>query len=165
MKARGYSLVEMMVVIGITSVLLAIGTLQFNAYLKRYRTEAQTRLIHAELLKTRLNALYQRRTARLKLYPGRFEVYSSGLDDSAGVAPVRTRTLEFPVTSSADGSDGSGYRIDFDAKGLAGNRCSICIQQADDAVAVDSVVVSASMVRVGKKDKGDECKAENITVR
>ena len=165
MKARGYSLVEMMVVIGITSVLLAIGTLQFNTYLKRYRSEAQTRLIHAELLKTRLNAVYQRRTARLKLYPGRFEVYSSGLDDSAGVAPVRTRSLEFPVTSSADGNDGSGYRIDFDAKGLATKRGSICIQQADDAVAVDSVVVSASMVRVGKKDKGDDCKAENITLR
>ena len=162
MKARGYSLVEMMVVIGITSVLLAIGTLQFNAYLKRYRTEAQTRLIHAELLKTRLNAVYQRRTAMLKLYPGRFEVYSSG---SVGGAPVRTRTLEFPVTSNAKGNDGAGYCIDFDEKGLATKRGSICIQQADDAVAVDSVVVSASMVRVGKKDKGDECKSENITLR
>lgn len=165
MKARGYSLVEMMVVIGITSVLLAIGTLQFNVYLIRYRTEAQTRMIHAELLKTRLNAVYQRRTARLKLYPGRFEVYSSGRDDSVGVAPVRTLALEFPVTSNADGNDLSGYCIDYDAKGLTTDWCSICVQRSDAAVTVDCVVVSAGMVRMGKKDKGDECKTENITLR
>lgn len=164
MKGHGYSLVEMVVVIGITSILLAIGTLQFNAYLKRYRTEAQTRMIQTELLKTRLYAVYQRRSAVLKLYPGRFEVYSSVLDDTDGVAPIRSQALEFPVTTNADG-DETGYPIDFDAWGMAGNWCSICVQQGDASAAVDSVVVSAGMVRLGKKDQGDACKKENITLR
>lgn len=165
MNARGYSLAEMMVVLAIISTLLAIGTLQFNVYLKRYRAEAQTRMIHAELLKTRLNAVYQRRTALMKLYPGRFEIYSSGLDDSDGVAPVRTQTLQFPVSTNAEGNDLSGYPLAFDAKGLPGNRCSICLQPSDQTAAVDSIVVSAGMVRIGKKDKGDDCKADNITLR
>jgi prepilin-type N-terminal cleavage/methylation domain-containing protein len=168
MQTRGYSLVEMVVVIGIISILLAIGTLKFNEYMKRYRTEAQTRMVYAELLNARANALYQRRSVRVKLYAGHFDVYSSTQDDTNGVAPVHTQTLSYPIVCSATNGDGlkGGYLLDFDSKGLTSNWCTICMDNSDGTGAVDSVKIFETRVSIGKKDKGDgNCKPENITIR
>lgn len=164
MKARGYSLVEMVVVIGIISILLAIATLRFNEYSKRYGMEAQTRMIYRELLQARINALYQRRSTRVKLYPNRFEVYSSTQDDTAGVAPVRTQALSFPIVCTGDEDPTEGYPVDFDSKGLVTWR-SICVDQSDGLAAVDSIVTWRTRLRIGKKEKGDACISTNITTR
>lgn len=165
MHARGYSLIEMVVVIGIISILLAIGRLNFKDYAKRYQIESQTRMLYSELLKARVGALYERRTSRIKLYSDKFEVYSSTQDNTKGVAPVRTQALPFPITSNADGDGVNGYQIDFDARGVVNDWCSICVEKGDGSGAVDSVVVSLNRVSIGKKDQGDECNASNITIR
>ena len=165
MRARGYSLVEVMVVIGITSVLLAIGTLQFNAYLKRYRSEAQTRMIYSQLLKARVNAVCQRRGNRIKMYPTRFEVYSSTQDDKHGAAPVQIQPLEFPVVCNGLGSVENGYLIDFNNKGIAALDRSVCLEQEDGAVAVDSIVIYATRLGIGKRQPGAECDDVNIETR
>jgi prepilin-type N-terminal cleavage/methylation domain-containing protein len=163
MKARGYSLVEMVVVIGIISILLSIATLRFNEYSKRYRMEAQTRLIYSELLKARINALYQRRSTRVKLYANRFEVYSSSQDDTAGVAPVRTQALSFPIVCSGVENAVKGYPVEFNSAGIADNLRTVCLDEGDGLAAVDSVVISKTRVRIGKKDNPDECDDKKIT--
>lgn len=166
MHARGYSLVEVLVVIGIVSVLLGIGTLQFSVYLRRYRTEAQARTIYAELQKARVRALYQRRPTLVLLYADGFEVYSSTREKSAGAAPLYSRGLDFPIACTSKKGDGAtGYPLDFDASGLAGNWCSICVGDGASAAAVDSVLISAARVRLGKRKEGYDCKAENIVAR
>jgi prepilin-type N-terminal cleavage/methylation domain-containing protein len=165
MKARGYSLVEMVVVIGIISILLSIATLRFNEYSKRYRMEAQTRLIYNELLQARINALYQRRTTRVKLYPNRFEIYSSTHDDTAGVAPVRTHPLSFPIICTGDEVAAKGYPVVFDSAGIAVESRTLCLDEGDALAAVDSVVISKTRVRIGKKDNPDECDPNKISTR
>jgi len=165
MQSRGYSLVEVVVVTGIVSVLLAIATLKFKEFAESSRIEAQTRLIYSELLKARINALYQRRTTRVKLYPDRFEVYSSTRDDSDGAAAVQTRALQYPITCNGNGDAENGYALDFDAKGLARNACSICLAEERGLGGVDSVIIAPVRLSVGKKEQGDACKAEHITIR
>jgi Tfp pilus assembly protein FimT len=157
MSSRGYSLVEMVVIIGIISTLLILGTLQFDVYLKCYRTEAQTRMIYSELQSARANAIYQRRETRVKLYPTRLEVYSSATD--SGAAPIDTQFLSYPITWN------NGNNIDFDASGTALNNCSVCLNPVDGSGAVDSIVVGDIRLRIGKKDKGDDCSADNITIK
>jgi prepilin-type N-terminal cleavage/methylation domain-containing protein len=155
MNSRGYSLVEMVVVIGIVSILLAIGTLRFNEYMKRYRIEAQTRLIYSELLRARANALYQRRETRMKLYTNRFEVYSSKADSGA---PIASQVLGYPIVW------GGGDNVDFDERGMAVNNQSICLDYGDGSGAVNSVVIFKTRVSIGKKDKQDDsCEGKNIT--
>ena len=165
MQARGFSLIEMIVVMAIVSVLLAIGTLRFNDYLKQYRTEAQTRLLYSELLRARVNAIYQRKAIRVKLYPGRFEVYSSQQDDTRGAKPLQTHALRYPVTCSATMDPVQGYRIDFEANGQTFDECSICLDPSAGSGAVDSLKVARTRMSIGKKDKGDECMPDNITVK
>ena len=75
------------------------------------------------------------------------------------------QVLAYPITCNGAGDGVAGYPIDFDPKGLANRRCSICVEGGAGVGEVDSVKVSPSRISLGKKDKGDECKAENITAR
>jgi len=159
MQSRGYSLVEMVMVVGTISLLVAVATLDFGAYFTRYRTEAQTRLIYDELLRARANALFQRRETRVKLYVNRFEVYSSVADCGQGVAPVVSQPLTIPIVWNQ-----SGNNIDFDQMGKARNLGSVCVGPGGTGT-VDSVVVSTIRERVGTKDKGDDCGKDSITVK
>lgn len=158
MKSRGYSLVEMVVVIGIISVLLSIGTLRFNEYMVRYRVDAQTRMIHSELLQARADAVFQRRGTRVKLYTDHFETYSSLADDS-GIAPVRNQALDFPIIWN------NGNDVKFDVRGVASVWHSICVDAGDGSSATDSIVISSTRMNLGRKDKGVACNADNITVK
>jgi len=156
MQARGFSLVEMVLVLAVIAILLSIGTLRFRDYALRSAVEAQTRGLYSELSKARAKALFERRTTRFKLYADHFEVYSSVL--TSDTTPVLTRALRFPITWN------SGSVIDFDEKGITTNWCSICVDASDAVGAVDSVVVDFIKQGVGKKDKGSECKSPNITI-
>ncbi|QWV92029.1 prepilin-type N-terminal cleavage/methylation domain-containing protein [Geomonas oryzisoli] len=163
MWSRGLSLVEMVVVIAIVTILATVGTYFFNKQQKGFPMEAQTRLIFSELLEARARAIYQRRGTRVKLYADRFEVYSSQ-QDGGRVAPVRTLLFTYPVTSSVDLADGSD--IDFEETGISFVGLStICLESVSGYGGVDSVIVATTRVSIGKKDKGDDCKPENITLK
>jgi len=149
----------MVMVVGTISLLLAFVTLDFGSYFTRYRTEAQTRQIYDELLKARSNALFQRRETRVKLYTNRFEVYSSSADCDKGVAPVVSQPLTLPIVWNQ-----SGNNIDFDQRGIAQNLRSVCVGPGGTGT-VDSIVVSKIRVRVGTKDKGDDCGKNSITIK
>lgn len=159
MKSRGYSLVEMVVVIGIVSVLLGIGTLRFNEYMVRYRVDAQTKLIHSELLQARADAVFQRRGTRVKLYTDHFETYSSLADGDSGVAPVRNQALDFPIVWN------NGGDVKFDVRGMASGWGTVCVDAGDGSSATDSIVISSTMVNLGRKDKGAVCNADDITIK
>jgi len=163
MQQRGHSLVQTLVVTGIVAILLALATPRFAAFATRYQTEAQTRMIYAELLKTRANALFRRRETRMKFFPERFEVYSSAADGSA-VAPVALQTLHYPIDMNGNGSN-----VDFDVRGMALNLRSICIAGREETGAVDSVVIGHTRVSIGKKnlhrkESKWDCEAVNITL-
>ena len=164
MQTRGYSLVETLVLLGLIAIVLAYATPRFAQYLKGYRGEGQMRMIYAELQQARANALYLRRTTRVKLYRNCLEVYSSAQDRLQGAAPVLSKALGDSITSNGSGDGEKGYPIDFGVNGLATGRCSICLESSVGG-GLDSVVVAGTRVMIGTKDKGDDCKAENITAR
>ncbi|MBJ6801876.1 pilus assembly FimT family protein [Geomonas propionica] len=162
MRSEGYSLLETMFIVAIVAILAVIGTLQFREYLQRYRTEAQTRLLFTELLKARTQAIYQHRRTRVKLYADRFAVYSS-LQDSSTVTPVQTHSLNYRLTSKSDLA--VGQDIDFDETGITYDWCSVCLEDSAGAGGVDSVVIAATRVSIGKKDKGNVCESDSITLK
>ena len=164
MKERGHTLAETTVVLGIISILLALAIPRFADYLKRSRSESQTRTIYAELLRSRARAVYQRRETRMKFFAGRFEIYSSAAEGS-GVAPIARQALYYPIDMN-----GTGVNVDFDTRGMALNLRSICIAGQEETGAVDSVVIGHTRVSIGKKnlqkkDHNWDCEAANITIR
>jgi prepilin-type N-terminal cleavage/methylation domain-containing protein len=166
MRERGYSLVEIIVVIGILSILIVIATPLFTDLMKRARAEDQTRTIYTELQRAQANALYLRRATRVKLYRDHFEIYSSQWDNLKGVAPIQSQVLSYPITCNGSGDGIAGYPVDFDPKGVAtiATKRSICLDVGESLGNVDSVVVYTTRISIGKKDKvEDACASENIT--
>ncbi|GFO63907.1 pilus assembly FimT family protein [Geomonas paludis] len=164
MGSRGYSLIEMMIAIGVAAILTATASFYFHKYQKSYRIEAQTRLLFTELLKARIQAIYQRRGTRVKVYADRFQVYSS-LQDGATVHPVQTHLLRYPVSATANLDLAAGGNIDFDETGVTYSWGSICLESVPGYGGVDSVVIAATRVSIGKKGAGDDCKTENIKLK
>ena len=146
------------------ALLIALGTLMFQRYDRSFRTEAQTRLILAELMKARMQAITQHRVIRVKLFPDRFEVYSSGTDGRNGANPLMVHQLRFPLSSSVAGF-GGGFNVDFKETGLTDNWCSICADADATSPVLDSIVISATKMSPGAKEKGNECVSDNITTR
>ncbi|WP_224957657.1 prepilin-type N-terminal cleavage/methylation domain-containing protein [Geomonas subterranea] len=166
MRSSGFSLIEMVVTIAIAAILATVGTLYFQQYQKGYRMDAQTRLLFSELQSARAQAIYQRKGTRVKLFADRFEVYSSQ-QDGPSVRPVATHPLSYPITSpTTPGFDITvGGDVDFDERGVTYDLRSICLQPSAGHGGVDSVVIHYARISIGRKDHGDACVTDNITLK
>ena len=156
MNKRGFSLVELVVVIGIIGILLSIAAFGFAQYTRKSQITNQTRLLYGDLMEYRTKALYEKKNWTIKISASGYGIYSSA---NTAVAPVSTVALRHGVdiNNTAD--------IVFDSQGLANvSGKSVCVSSANDA-AVDSVVISATRVQIGKKKEGVSCAATNIDAK
>lgn len=159
MNRRGFTLIEILVAVGIASILATFATIRYREYLQSYRTEQQTRVLHAELQKARLAAVTGQRDVTVKFFPDRFVVYTSSvLTDNGG----RTTKCPFPICAKFN----LGLTtLTFDATGVAKGRGSICIDGGIPTGTVDSVVISPTRIAAGKLSQGNDCNADNIELR
>lgn len=158
MGARGFSLVELLIIIALMGILMAIATLSWQEMRTKSYTESQIRTMHADLMSVRLQALYGKRARSVVIADQLFKVYSTA---DTSVSPIETKKLTYPTVSNVSGA------LVFDAQGLLnGNQRSICILPTNDtsvvnAAAVDSLVISQTRINLGKRTEGD-CKSDNI---
>ncbi|UFS69643.1 prepilin-type N-terminal cleavage/methylation domain-containing protein [Geomonas sp. RF6] len=161
MRERGFSLIELVVVLCIVSILLGIAVLRFSDYIRRSRKEAQTRMIQTEIMQARLAALTERRGRRVKLKRTSFEVYSSTQDDEDGASPRVRLQLNYPITWNC-----TGTAIDIDDRGIISPPFrSICMEESGDRNLTDSVVLYYTRVNLGSRKEGKDCASEFITVK
>ncbi len=164
MKNRGFSIVELVVVIGIIGILLSLATFGFSQYTRKSQIASQTKLLYGDLMEYRVKAMYEKKNWTFKISAAGYGIYSSA---NTSVAPVSTVTLKHSVgTDVAD-------ELSFSTQGLTVFSSSptdplfsksICVSSANDA-AVDSVVISAMRVQIGKKKEGVNCVAANIDAK
>lgn len=159
MRKDGFTLIELMVVIAIISVLVSIATLSFNRMSNNGNVESQMKIMFADLMSVRSQALYEKRGRSVMVTATQFSVYSSNTINN----PVSSKTLKQPVTPVS-------LRVDFDAwGGITLNSdntitdASVCVQQSNDA-GVNSVVISRSRIQVGKLT-GAGCASANIDIK
>lgn len=159
MNRTGLSLIELLVVLVIIGTLLAIGTFQFNQFLRKSETEGQTRRLYGDLMELRSQALFEKRNKTFLLSANSYSIYSSTV---TSVSPVDTTIIKRSITNN------NSVDIVFDSRGMLPNAPddsqTICVTEENDA-AVDSVVVSITRLQIGKRKGGMACNAANIVFK
>ncbi len=157
MKRHGFSLVELLVVIAIIGILLAIATLMFSQYTLKANIESQTRKIYADLMNARSEAIMQKVDRSFTINGAQFMIYPT--PDGSGAA-IYQQTLKYPVIVNNPAA------ISFDTRGVADvdpvNPLAICVNQPGNPAAFDSVVITKTLIQMGKWNGGG-CTRGNVT--
>jgi len=158
MNNRGVTLVELISVLAIMAILMTLATLAWNDMQNKAAVEAEAKMMYADLMGIRLQALYSKRARSVDISGLTFKIYSS---EVITAAPLETKNLRYTVVWNTSGP------LKFDAQGLmSGSERSVCILPTGDTTvvntaAVDSIVISAARMNLGRRTGGD-CKSANI---
>lgn len=160
MGEKGFSLVELVVVVVILTVLLSIATLQFSSMIRKREMEKQTRMLYTDLTEVRQKALYEKTSRAVRLTTNEFTVYPG---DSTADTPVLRRTFTYPVSLS---TGDALVDITFDTYGISDNEdLFVCIDPASSNDApVDSLRVSATRVDLAKRT-GANCDQTGVSLK
>lgn len=158
MQERGFTLVELIIVVAIMAVLVSVGSLEYNKMQKKANVEREVVTIYTSLSDVRLQALYTKTPRTVTLIGSQLKIYST--DDTA-VPPASTIALSYPVVMSTGDN-----RVVFDGSGMMNEADrSICVElpgAAESPGNTDSVVVSAARVHMGKRESGGACVPDDI---
>lgn len=168
MNHRGFTLIEVLIVIALIGILVSAATLQFSDYVRKGAIERQTRELYADLMTTRTAAVTQRSPKRVIVTPTVFTFVSSAL--GSGVASRTTRVLSKPVTWTGKLSGDTETQMIFDERGTfnidAGNAdTAICVAPSFESAQHDSIVVFSTRILLGKVVFGGACTSANITIK
>lgn len=159
MNSRGFTLVELIVVIGIAAVLTTLATLGWNRMTTKAAIEGQIKTVHADLLRIRLEALYGKRERRVDIDGINFKMYSSNVQTTN---PQQIKNFKYPFNASRT--------VIFNTSGLAsGYEGSVCVDPysnlaVENSAYVDSLVVTDGRISLGKRT-GSGCVSDDITKR
>lgn len=156
MKQNGFTLIEIIIVIGILAILMTIAMLNFNQMMKKSASESQVKMLYTELLNIRVQAKFQKQARLVGLNSNKVLLYSTDVNTS----PAVRKDLTYPIEW------GGSSEILFDTQGLtnvpATGSKSICIQ-GDNPASYDSIVVFKTRIQMGKKiDPLGGCTSGNI---
>ena len=167
MDNKGFSLVELIVIMAIMATILSIATLQFNQMSRKYNIEAQTRMLYADIMKVRSEALLQKRPRAVNFVSTTtqttFSIYSSA-NTSVGAAaqnpmkfpmiPVGTTTISFDQMGMASSS---GFNFTVEPPILA-----LCTSLDDKSIGYDSIVITPTRIAIGKRQEGQDCTYDKV---
>ena len=157
--ARGFTLVELIVVMSIITIICSIAVLNWNRIVVKNGIESQIKTVHADMMGLRLEALYTKRERSVTISGKAFNVYSSTV---TAVAPISSRTFKYNFKPAGTST------ITFDTSGMAnGTQNTFCVDPYGDFTvaldaAVDSIVISQARINLGKRAEGGNCVTADV---
>jgi len=151
---KGFTLVELLIIIGIIIALLSIAGYAYNAYMVRYNIEKEIKELYADLMTARMRALQENQQYLIQLTATSYTTYIDEDEDGAVDDPGDTLVDDLSKSNLPYEITGANI-ITFDQRGLANVLNSIRISQDNDAE-YDCINVSRTRVKLGKWD-GSDC--------
>lgn len=158
-ETKGFTLIELVIAIAIIAIAAGIGTLSFSSWQTKFKVEAETREIYADLNLARTSAFQQKKEHRVFFQPNSYimKSYSSEMEpDNSGVTVLNKSALKYrltrrnssPVNLSADITD---YRVVYDTRGVAtAGNFTLVVNPYSAGSAVNCMVISATRVSLGR---------------
>jgi type IV fimbrial biogenesis protein FimT len=144
MNRRGFSLIELMVVIGIISILLALATISFSRWTARQSVDRQVKEMYADLMSIRQQAMVTGKNHDAVFTTSKnmaFHRYSSE-GDILGTLVMRKGVSNAVVVSSTD-------PVLFNHRGVTVGDTMMCIF-TDVSPSLDALVITSSKVNMGR---------------
>lgn len=158
MGSKGFSLIELVIVIAVVGILSAIVTMGFSKRMQKDKVESQVRTMYSDLVDARTQALFQKKTRTVMITSTGFSSYSS---TNTAARPVVSKTLKVPVTPASLRIDFDPYGVmTFDGDATIAN-AAVCIQGSNLGYN-DSIGLITTQIQVGKLN-GTGCTSANIT--
>lgn len=155
--SRGFTLVELFVLLVVLGVLAAMATQVFSSWIKKYNAEDEIKKLYSDLMGQRAYAMTRSRVAGIKLINATSYSFTEDLDDN-GVTEGGEENLRPVQLKSSISWNGSGSKVEFNSLGVTSNQRTIRIIDSSGA-GYDCIVISATRINMGKYD-GGECKAK-----
>ncbi|WP_136514244.1 type II secretion system protein [Geomonas edaphica] len=157
-KERGFTIVELVVVVAIMATLLTIGSLSFSTMQKKAKIEEQVRSIYSTLTDVRLQAMYTKSPRAVMVVGSSLNIYAT---NDTTVAPVSVVNLAFPMVIGP----GAGAVV-YDASGVVNSvERAICVEPgnvAENPGNMDSTIISTVRTYMGKRRSGGACAPSSI---
>lgn len=163
MNNKGFTIIELIVVIAVMGILMAIVAINFSDWQQKALVERQIKEMYSDIQDARMKAAFtkQRQSIDFGAHGLSFRRYSS-LNDISGTA-VSTKTLPLSISRSAWITPADG-RIEFDTKGVCtdANIKVICINNTVNS-AYDALVITQTLINLGKVTPlGASCAENNV---
>ncbi len=162
----GFSLIEMLIVMGLLAILMTIATIQMKSWMDRYDAEIQIKEIYADLMNARTRAMQKNRIVFVILGSGQYSIYEDtdpvpdgdGLLDTTKDTPVLQKTTQFAITHNL----GSGaFQLSFGAAGLAtlATNPGWLRITTSESPEYNCILISSTRINMGRFD-GTNCTAK-----
>ena len=161
MNRRGFTLVEMIIVMAIIAILLAVSTIAFNRWVNRNKVETQFKTMYADLMTARSQALYNKNGTgkSVIITTAGFSMYAT---TDTTVPAVLTKVFKVPVTPATT-------QIVFDQNGVATltsngtvvNDAYVCVQTNTTSAIFNSLIISNTRIQMGTFS-GGVCSSANV---
>jgi prepilin-type N-terminal cleavage/methylation domain-containing protein len=160
-RDRGFSLIELLIILGIMAILLAIAAPQFSVWITKYNIEAQVRQLYGDLSNARAQAMYRNRTHFVVGAANIYQVIDDvNLNNAADDAAILTVNTVYPMVS-----DGPAI-FSFDSRGMSnvdpagtGATVAVCVPSTVSPD-LDCLRISSSRIQLGKMTaQGGGCNA------
>jgi type IV fimbrial biogenesis protein FimT len=159
MRQKGFTMIEVLMVLTIAGILLTVSTLEFNKWTMKYGIEREIKQIYTDLMEARIRAMGSNRYRFVTFgtnsgAAANYAVY----DDSDGNGPplnasdtlVSQQSLQNNVTLTPAGTT----QVSFDQQGLASANTTIFLTNNVGA-AYDCISVTQTRVGMGKMNGGN----------
>jgi type II secretion system protein H len=160
----GFSLIEMIIVLGIAAIFMAIATFSFRTFNLKTNIEAQVRQMTIDLNQMRMRAITTKKVQGVKIAELSYTFYSySSLYDTngavlpGGVHAVKTSQLSaLPSTKFAN----SLFQIDAQGMLLGSNSQTIFLLGGYNLGSANCVLLTATRALTGKQNASGGCDAQ-----